>query len=101
MREWGIPWTEIADMAAHLPPDSACRLVDQHPHRLLAELLREVEHDLRRLAWSGRGEPPTKIALPWDEPEIGQGDAVEWDDATTVWTDPRFAAALEHLEQQI
>ncbi len=93
--------TEIAAMAAYLPPDSACALaVNKHPHRTLAELLREIEHDLRLLGWSG-GARPEPITLPWDEARFGSGDAVEWDDAAGTWTDPRFTDMLARLEAQM
>lgn len=105
MRSWGIPITEIADMAAHLPPDSACALaLAKHPDPVSASLLREAEHTLRVLTWQlggGRGTYPERLELPWDPPELGDGDAVDWDDATDVWADPRFEAALAHIEHQM
>lgn len=78
MHEWGIPLLEVCDMAAGLPPDSAVRrAVDPHWQRTPdIDLLREIEHGLRVLAWQqtkpaskGIGYPEP-MRLPWDpDPE--------------------------------
>ena len=84
-------------MAAYLPPESATRrALDPHWQRTPeVDLLREVEHDLRILAWQqtqdgskGRNVPE-RIPLPWDAPPEGslRGDRMTLDeiDAWLGW----------------
>lgn len=90
MTSWGIPLREVAAMASHLPPDSAIRrAMDEHWQRTpQIDLLREIEHDLRILAWQqtkdgSRGlRYPEPVRLPWDpEPdESMKGDALPIDE---------------------
>ena len=79
----------MADWAANLPLDSAThRAINPHWQRSLeVDLLREVEHDLRVIAWmetkdGGRGRNfPERLELPWDpKPESIRGDAYDWSD---------------------
>ena len=90
MREWGIPLTEVCDMATQLPLDSAVRRsVDEHWQRTPEiDLLRDIEHDLRVLAWQqtssgskGTGYPEP-MRLPWDPPPEGtvKGDRMTTDE---------------------
>lgn len=92
MKDWGIPLSEVCDMAAGLPPDSAVRrAADPHWRRTPEiDFLRDVEHGTRVLAWlqtkdgaAGRNYPEP-VRLPWDpEPEgTIKGDAMtteDWD----------------------
>lgn len=96
LRHSGIRVDEVADMAMHLPPDSAVRRVlDPHWQRTNEiDLLREIEHDLRILAWqnsASRSTPvPERIPLPWDPAPAGtmQGDRMTMDEADAFlgWT---------------
>jgi hypothetical protein len=89
MRDWGIPLSEVADMAVYLPPDSAVRrALDEHWQRTPEiDLLREIEHDLRIIAWQKtkdgqRGiRPPEPLRLPWDPPS--ETDKIVGDVMTT------------------
>jgi hypothetical protein len=92
MREWGIPLHEVADMAAHLPPDSAVRRhLDEHWQRSgEIDLLRDIEHDLRVATWvllkqggQKNVQYPDPIGLPWDPPAEGtvQGDRMTFEEA--------------------
>ena len=90
MKEWGIPLTEVCDMAVQMPLDSAVRRsVDPHWQRTPEiDILRDVEHGLRVLAWqqtksATRGKDyPEPMRLPWDpEPEgTIKGDAMSTED---------------------
>lgn len=86
-------------MAAHLPPDSAVRRsLDEHWQRTPdIDLLREIEYDLRILAWQqtkdgskGKGYPE-RMSLPWDpEPEgTVKGDKMTQQEADDFlgWTE--------------
>lgn len=99
IRDSGIPLHEAADMAGWLPPDSATRrALDPHWQRTPdIDLLREVEHDLRVLAWQntregsrGRGFPEP-LRLPWDpeDSSIVKGDRMTLDEAAEWlgWSD--------------
>lgn len=89
MRDWGIPLTEVAAMAMHLPPDSATRrALDPHWQRTMElDMLREVEHDIRILLWQNANSGkrvtsalPQPIPLPWDPKPRG---TIEVDRMTT------------------
>lgn len=78
-------------MAAHLPPDSACRrALDKHWQRTAeVDLLRDIEHGLRVLAWQntkagskGMGYPEP-MPLPWDPEPDGtlRGDRMTLEEA--------------------
>lgn len=92
IRHEGIPLTEVADLAANvlLYEGAVYRTVNEHWWRTAElDLLREIEHGGRVLAWQqtkdgskGRNAPE-RIKLPWDsKPEGGfQGDVMDWDEA--------------------
>jgi hypothetical protein len=91
MREWGIPLTEVSDMASQMPLDSAVRRsVDPHWQRTPEiDILRDVEHMLRVLSWQqttsatkGIGYPEP-MRLPWDPDPEGtvKGDRMTVDEA--------------------
>lgn len=77
VRHSGIPLSEVADMAIHLPPDSATRrALDPHWQRTNeVDFLRAMEHTLRILVWqnnaSKTAKVPERIPLPWDPKEDG------------------------------
>ena len=110
-RSWGIPLSEVADMAAHLPVESATwRDVNPHWRRTIdTDLLRLVEHSLRWLVWAktvdgerGRNIPHL-IPMPWDEPDqtesVWRGDALDWDDtADALGGDPRLRDAMQRIK---
>lgn len=92
IRDSGIPLHEVADMAVHLPIESAThRAVNPHWQRTPElDLLRDMEHRLRVLAWQqtekgSRGRDyPEPVRLPWDPEPAGvvKGDRMttdEWD----------------------
>lgn len=98
------PLSDIAAWAAHLPPESAVRrAADPHWQRTPElDMLREVEHDLRILAWQQSKDgakglnSPERIALPWDAPPEGtiQGDRMTLDEAAAWlgWDQPNREA---------
>lgn len=53
LREWGLPLSEVAAYAAHLPPDSAVARAQNPDWAITPEALvmREVEHAVRVVAW--------------------------------------------------
>jgi hypothetical protein len=90
MKEWGIPLTEVCDMAVNLPLDSAVRRsVDPHWQRTPEiDILRDVEHNLRVLAWQQTSSAkkgigyPEPMRLPWDADPEGtvKGDRMTTDE---------------------
>ena len=85
IRHAGVPLCEVADLAAHLPHESVVhRTLHEHWYRTTdTDLLRQIELDLRMLAWRGKGARPQQIRLPWDAPPEGgfRGDVMDWDNA--------------------
>lgn len=87
-RALGVPLSEVADMAAHLPEESVTfRLLNpnwQHDHEL--ELQRRVEHFLAILVWAkGRRKSrdfPVPYFFPWeDDPNRAiKGDVMTTDE---------------------
>lgn len=102
-----LPLTEVADMVAHLPPESAVmRAASEHPDRTAeVDLLRLVEHGVRVLAWqktrdASRGSNyPKPIRLPWDEPErVWSSDVLDFSED---FGDARMRAALDRVLAQL
>lgn len=104
MREWGIPLSEVADMAMHLPPRESAvgRVLDPNWQRTNeTDLLREIEHGIRALLWQNSGRPnsprPERIPLPWDAKPDGtiEGDRMTLDEADEFlgWADRKKEVA--------
>lgn len=102
-----LPLTEVADMVAHLPPESAVmRAANPHPDRSLTlDLLQLVEHGVRVLAWQQTADAtkgrnyPKYVRLPWDEPErVWSSDALSFDED---FGDARMRAALDRVLAQL
>lgn len=96
------PLRDVAAWAAYLPPESAtARSMDAHWQRTPeVDLLREVEHGVRVLAWQqtkdgskGRNAPE-RLALPWDVKPEPTNDAHEWHNLPESLADPRLLAAM-------
>ena len=101
-RAQGVPLTEVADMAANLPVESAVHRAANpnwhHTHEL--ELLRSAEMSLRVLVWTrGRRKSkdyPAPYLFPWeDDPnEAIKGDLMTTDeiDDWLGWSTPQIAS---------
>lgn len=103
---------EVADMAAHLPHDSALyRARNPHHEWTLARQLQVVQiNDDRRLAWmyesahSKRRPPkPEFIRFPWDESKTGveviKGDSFADAQAAADWYAARFPERAAEVQQ--
>lgn len=100
LRDWpdnGVTWRDLYIVIRHAPPGSAVyRAVagDEWHRTPELEFLREIEHNLRVLAWqNGNGKShdyPEPIRLPWDPPLAARPDAMDWDEAFEWlgWSDP-------------
>lgn len=98
-RAAGVPLSEVADMAANLPEESACfRAMNpnwQHDHAL--ELARSTEYAARWLVWAKTGDgqknrnQPEPYLFPWEEKQDDaiRGDLMTIDEAAEWlgWTD--------------
>lgn len=89
LRDWPserLSWRDLFVVVSQAPPTSACyRAVagDDWQRSLTVDLLRQVEHTTRVLAWQnsdGKGEYPPLIPLPWDEPDHDRPDAMSLDE---------------------
>lgn len=94
LRDWPserLSWRDLYVICHQAPVGSAIwRSAAEHPDRThLVDLARQIEFDLRVLAWQGtedgqRGRNyPEPIVLPWDPAPEGsiRGDVMEWDEA--------------------
>ena len=95
-----LSWRDLLVIVRHAPATSAIvRALDPNWQRTPeVDLLREVEHGVRVLAWQqtrdgskGRNAPE-RLRLPWDAVETDRPDSYEWDDlAAALGGDSRLA----------
>lgn len=84
IRDSGVPLSEVADLAAYLPPESAvARATAEHwPHTWELEVLRVVDLRLQQLlrqnaGGKGKTEP---IEFPWERTRrIAESRARSWE----------------------
>lgn len=103
MPDSGIPLSEVADLAANLPVESATHRAANPAwqHTLEVQLLREVEWLQRISLWANsdpkhRGKQPERIRFPWelDDDDHEKPDDMTLDEMADWLDDDRFRKAV-------